>query len=75
MDQKVWQGEDFFDERRIFRLDAKVSCCEIRIAGSDMHRFVISWRVGADEENALDKKKQQKTCDRNNSGLRFSQEG
>ena len=57
---KKMEAPDFFDERRIFRLETKVSRREIRISRSDMHRFVISWRIGADEEHALYNKKEQK---------------
>jgi hypothetical protein len=60
MNQKDWKGQKCFDERRVLRLEAKVSFGKVRIACGEMHRLIVGWRTATDEENALDKKQKQK---------------
>ena len=56
MKEEKRQGQVLFQQRRILRLEAKVSGCKMGIPRGEMHRFVISGRVGADEQGALDQK-------------------
>ena len=60
VDQKEREGNKFFVEGRVFRINAKVSFGKIGIACSEMHRLIIGLRVGADEKEALSKKEKNK---------------
>ena len=60
VNQEDRKGQKFFDERRVLRLETKVPCCKIRISRSEMHGLIISRRIGADEEYALNNKKENK---------------
>jgi hypothetical protein len=48
----------------MFRIEAKVSCGKVRIARSEMNGLIISWRVGADKKDALNKEEKKKNQSR-----------
>jgi hypothetical protein len=41
-------------------IEPKISCCEIRITGSEMRGLIDGLRVGLDEENSLREEDEQK---------------
>ena len=57
-----------FDERRMFRIEAKVSSGKIRIPGSEMRGLIVCRGIGADEKDTLNKKNNYKDESRGEIG-------